>query len=277
MKIIGLMVVKNEDDIVGYCIEDALRWADYILIMNNASTDKTEEVILEKCSKYPEKVIYWGRYDGAFREGIRGLLYLDNKELFSVGDWIVRLDSDEFYIDDPKVFLGKLPPKVNFVRNASFQYYYTNKDFTAENEDPDFYNKNPAERLKYYMPNWGETRCAKVTEDMVWSVGSQSMNCAWPTYPRLYISSKRIRLKHFKYRSLAQMEKRISVRVSTAEKTGLFTYEQKASSNLKDRIQDSSKYRYDDGVSEYLYNEEKLPPLIVSSAAHKSEVIDVDF
>ncbi|WP_394650849.1 glycosyltransferase family 2 protein [uncultured Acinetobacter sp.] len=274
MKIIGLMVVKNEDDIVGYCLDDAVKWADKIIIMNNGSTDKTESIILNKKFKYPDKIIYWGRYDGNFREGLRGLLYLDNKEIFEVGDWIIRLDSDEFYIDDPRDFLAKLPEQVNFVRNASFQYYYTQEDYIQERSNSEFHNQNPAERLKYHMPNWGENRCAKVTEDMKWELSGTLMKSTWPSYPVHYISSKRIRLKHFKYRSMLQMEKRIGIRFETANKTGLFKYET-LTPNLEDRIKDPKQFRFDDGKSEYLYNDSKLPPLIKNDEKHKSEIVEV--
>ena len=40
-KIISIMVVKNEVDIVTDVIESALLWSDYIIYMDNGSTDGT--------------------------------------------------------------------------------------------------------------------------------------------------------------------------------------------------------------------------------------------
>lgn len=44
-KIIACMVVKNEVDIIEYTLEQALKWADYILVLDNNSTDGTTDVI----------------------------------------------------------------------------------------------------------------------------------------------------------------------------------------------------------------------------------------
>lgn len=260
MKIIALMVVKNEDDVVGYAIDDALKWADHIIIMNNNSTDNTESVILEKVAS-SSKVKYWGRYDGVFRDGLRALLYLDNKELFSPGDWIVRLDADEFFIDNPFDFLSAAPDKVNFVKSASFQYYYTEKDHERELSDLNYLDTPPHLRLKYYSCNWSEYRCVKFTEDFSWPLGEKmgTAEC-WPVFREKYVFSQRIHLKHFKYRSLGQIQKRVAVRMEVFAKTKQFPHE---GNNLnEDRIYSSKTMNYDDGVRDLIFNYDKLPPLI---------------
>ncbi|MEG1313834.1 MAG: glycosyltransferase family 2 protein, partial [Bacilli bacterium] len=164
MKIIALMIVKNEDDVVGHSLDSARIWADKIIIMNNNSSDNTEEIIKKKIAEY-DNIVYWGRYDGVFRDGLRALLYLDNKDCFEVGDWIVRLDADEFFIDNPREFLSNTPDLVNFVKSASFQYYYTEKDHQQEMMDENYLLVPPHKRLKYYSCNWSEYRCVKVTRD----------------------------------------------------------------------------------------------------------------
>lgn len=53
------MVVKNEVDIIEYTLEQALKWADYILVLDNNSTDGTTDVI-KKMSELEQKIIFWG-------------------------------------------------------------------------------------------------------------------------------------------------------------------------------------------------------------------------
>lgn len=258
MKIIALMIVKDEDDIVGYCLDDATKWADHIIIMNNGSKDNTENIILEKVKEY-ENIIYWGRYDGTFRDGLRALLYLDYKELFSVNDWIIRLDADEFFIDNPKEFLKSLPSEVNFVKSASFQYYYTEKDNKVEQSDPHYLETPPHIRLKYYSCNWSEFRCCKIEENTKWNLGFDMNRLdSWPRPDTRYVSSKRIQLKHFKYRSIEQIQKRVENRMNVFIKTKLFPHE--GNNQNEDRVYDSKTLNYDDNSS-LIFNYDKLPPL----------------
>lgn len=58
-KIIACMVVKNEVDIIEYTLEQALKWADYILVLDNNSTDGTTDVI-KKMSELEQKIIFGG-------------------------------------------------------------------------------------------------------------------------------------------------------------------------------------------------------------------------
>ena len=175
------MVVKNEDDIVGYYLDQVGKWADYIIVMNNSSTDKTEDIILGKVKEH-NNIIYQERYDRGFRYGLRALLYLDYKHLFSKGDWMVRLDADEIYIDNPRQFLVGAPSNVNFVMSASFQYYYTEKDYEQQINNPQYLDVPPQDRLKYYACNWVEYRCYKIQKDTTCPIGSSmSILVAWPT------------------------------------------------------------------------------------------------
>lgn len=271
MKLIALMVAKNEDDIIGHCIDEATKWADHIIIMNNASSDNTENIIIEKAKKN-SKVIYWGRYDGVFRDGLRNLLYLDNQELFSNNDWIVRLDADEIFIDDPRSFLSKAPEQVNFVMSASFQYYYTEKDHEKELKDPEYLSTPPQDRLKYYCCNWSEYRCAKLTNDMIWQLGLKMGGVdAWPRYNTKYVYSERIKLRHFKYRSLEQIQKRIDARLNVFNKTKIFGHE--ANHFNETRIYDSKTLHFDKGDNNLIYNYDKLPELIDPKDPVKTIVI----
>lgn len=106
MKIIAMCLVKNEVDILSVVIEDALKWADYIIIADHMSTDGTWELIQNKI-RFFEKVKVYGQINEPFSDGIRAKLYNEFKHLANKGDWWCRLDADEIYIDILGIFYQK--------------------------------------------------------------------------------------------------------------------------------------------------------------------------
>jgi hypothetical protein len=56
-----------------------------------------------------------------------------------------QLDADEIYIDDPRVFLAKVPDRSQTVWSASFQYYSTDQDVILYQQDPVGYLKTPVD------------------------------------------------------------------------------------------------------------------------------------
>ena len=61
MKIFGIMLVKNEVDIVGHTLKEAQKWCDKIFILDNGSTDGTWELVN---SMKNDVVIPWKQYFG---------------------------------------------------------------------------------------------------------------------------------------------------------------------------------------------------------------------
>lgn len=84
MKISAVISVYNEEKRIAACLE-SVKFADEIVVVNNSSTDKTEEV----ARKYTDKV---------FRQE-NNPLYIDLLKNLgfekATGDWILSLDADE--------------------------------------------------------------------------------------------------------------------------------------------------------------------------------------
>jgi len=203
-KVFALVVVKNEGDIIFDTIESATTWADKIFILDNMSTDDTWEKLTKLEKKY-ENVILWGQYSGKFNEGLRQILYREYRSYADKDDWWCRLDGDEFYIDNPKVFLGKLSNNIDHVYNASFQYYLTENDYNsqiAEGNHSDFTYKS----MEWYKCNHSEIRFVKNKPNICWTQKE-----GWPCN-LLNAATSRIRLKHFQYRTIEQIKNRFLVR-----------------------------------------------------------------
>jgi hypothetical protein len=56
-------------------------------------------------------------------EGLRAAIFHAFRSNAGSRDWWCQLDADEIYIDDPRIFLAKVPDRFQTVWSASFQYY----------------------------------------------------------------------------------------------------------------------------------------------------------
>ena len=120
------MLVKNEVDIVGHTLKEAQKWCDKIFILDNGSTDGTWELVN---SMKNDVVIPWKQYFGDYHNGLRADVFNEFKHLSEPGDWwCYKLDADEFYIDNPRDFLSKIPKKYHWVGKKSLDYFVMKED-----------------------------------------------------------------------------------------------------------------------------------------------------
>ncbi len=90
MKISALVINKNEDDYLGYCLESLVSCVDEIVIIDSSDSKITESTLAEYATKYPDKI---------------KLFYLPEKDDYSdfrnyglercIGEWILWIDGDE--------------------------------------------------------------------------------------------------------------------------------------------------------------------------------------
>lgn len=198
MNIHCICLVKDEGDIVGDVVSDARKWADYIYIYDNGSTDGSTEVLKDLSEKFDEIIFYkWS--DRHFHNTIRHEIYHAFKHNSKKGDWWCRLDADEFYIDNPRQFISQIDDGSNTLLHSSYNYYFTEKDLEQYNRDPDSFSYK---HLKYYKNNWSEIRFVRDNGHLYWPPSS-----SWPVI-NMKIFDKKIRVRHYQYRSPEQIRKR---------------------------------------------------------------------
>jgi len=213
MRINGICIVKDEDDIIGDVLIDASKWADRIFVADNGSKDNTVEAILTAV-KHKKNIQYLGVFDEPFTDAIRGKLFNCVSNVSEPGDWWCRLDADEFYIDDPRDFLARVPLDVDNVWGASYQFYFTDIDYIkCQSDSGDFIGTPLEHRFAYYLNNWSEPRFAKHTTYFNWPI-----NSAWPLY-MVSCADKRIRLRTYQHRSPEQIVKRLEIRNEVLART----------------------------------------------------------
>jgi len=90
-----IIIAKNEERMLKACLE-SVKWADEIVVADNGSTDKTEEV----AKKYTSKIVNFNDADFA---GLR------NKAAEkATGDWVLYVDADERVLEPLKQEILKL-------------------------------------------------------------------------------------------------------------------------------------------------------------------------
>ena len=272
VKIHCVSVVRDEADILGYSLDAALRWAHVIHILDNGSTDGTWELLEEYAAREP-RVVLAGRHEGEFENAIRGEVGERAAADARPGDWWCRLDADELYVDDPREILAKIPPEFGTVSSASIEYYFTDVDLHAYEADPEGYVANwSPNMMRYYAAHWGERRFVRYHADKPWSG-------AWPRdSSRLAGARQRVRLRHFKYRTPPQIERRVRRRLDPVvgkafrHETGWPEFEAWSEHLLfpelapgeplwKSRVLHSDGLHFDAQDGEYVIDWDALPPV----------------
>lgn len=203
VKIFAISVIKNEADIIRQSLLAASVWADKIFVYDNGSTDGTWEIVRALAS---EKIVPWKQEAQPFREGLRGDVFRAFRHLAAPGDWwCFRLDADEFYIDDPREFLPTVSRLHQVVEADVYQFCLTPEDVA----EPDGGGKAPAlvSQLQYYQQEvWREFSFFRHRRRLRWEVEALLPRFAGVLSPR------RIRVRHYQYRSLQQLQTRVQTR-----------------------------------------------------------------
>ncbi len=266
MKIHGICFAKNEADIIAQTLSRAAAWCDYIYVVDNNSCDRTWEIVLELAQQHAQIIPFRQEYR-PFYDGMRGEVFHAFRDRAQPGDWWCRIDADEFYIDNPRVFLSNVPSQYQAVWAASFQYYFTDKDLALYERHPEaFADDVPAEKkCRYYRNDWSENRFFRYDRKMVWD--SKNKSRSWPYFGAVY--PKRIRLKHFQYRSPQQIQARLLTRFETwsANRTiPIFFHEAQLAAGKENnlwrkRVVKASDLTFDHLDNQYIMRDDLMPPV----------------
>lgn len=217
MKIFGNCLVKNEGDMIVETLAHATRWCDRIFVFDNGSTDGTWEKVLALAQREP-RVVPFKSAAVPYRDSLRRETFEAFRHECADGDWWCKLDADELYHDDPRAFLAAVPRRHHVVWGVNFQFYFTNLDAARWEADPRAYPPHtPAEQaLRYYRCDYAEVRFFRYRPRLVWEHGSTPRHLG-------VVHPRRIRFKHYQYRSPEQINLRLHTRQKAmAEGCGTF-------------------------------------------------------
>lgn len=142
MKLAMTLLVKNEIDIIETHVRFHMPQVDYLIVLDNLSTDGTYDKLMELKDEYGEAMdvltIASQVYDQA-RWVSRMVRYCTNKG----ADWVINSDVDEFWIGDLKYVIGefwKVGANIVYPEGTTFQ--------PTVFDDPNV--KDPTARLLYH-------------------------------------------------------------------------------------------------------------------------------
>lgn len=208
----GILLTRDDEDIIGPCIAHALTWCDHLYVYETGGFDRTWDIVQEWRAK--DSRIETFRFEAGqalMESGLRGYVFERFRKNMTDGDWVVQVDSDEFYHISPKEFVEtRLLSRHTAV---GFQLY----EFRLlESEVENWYrggesladrSRSIAERRRHYeMLNYTEPRMFKYRPHMQWPP-----HVAYP-YNLGFTARVRIPVRHYPTRDPVQVQKRWALR-----------------------------------------------------------------
>ena len=206
-KLFGVCFVKNEEDIIADSVTHAAQFCHKVFVVDNASTDRTWDVVngLEL-----ENVVPVCSRDFVFRDYLR-LRFMDaKKEELGINNWWYIFDADEFLLEDPFEAIAQAETEnTDCIAVEMINFYLTKEEVRRMQKSG---RKETWRDRKWYIPNGsGKVEFFKNTRYLDYGV--------YDFIPSgvLKECSRRLLLKHYPYRSLAQLEKRVHTRYGNPE------------------------------------------------------------
>lgn len=130
------------------------------------------------------------------------------------GDWwCFKLDADEFYVEDPRGFLPKIPLKYQIVAKKSIDYFLTETDVENYQFTGDFLTDKP-HIIHIHKTCWAEQRFFRYRQNLVWN---NDPNSHFPNRIGV-LAPQTILVRHYQFRSPQQMQKRLDLRNNLSTK-----------------------------------------------------------
>lgn len=253
MKIFGNCLVKNEGDMIAETLLRAAGWCDRIFVFDNGSTDETWTVVQDLARREP-RIVPFKSEAVPFRNSLRRDTFERFRNESAAGDWWCVLDADEIYVDDPRDFLAAVPARHHVVWGAYFQHYFTDVDAARQAANPLAYPPHaPAEEaLRYYRCDYSELRFFRYRPRLVWEDGSAPAHLG-------VVHPRRIRFKHYQYRSPQQIQLRLQTRqLAMAQGCENFS-EYSSETDWRRKIVPAATCRSADEAGAYTIEESALP------------------
>ncbi len=213
MRIHGLMVVRDEGDLIAQSLDHVLGWIDSLYVLDTGSTDATWDIVNDYARR-DRRVTPFLSKPLIFEDNLRGLLFHKFRSLFAPGDWVMRLDADEFYHTEPPTFVREcLRPLDSCVYYSCYYFRLTQQecaDYESGRVSVSEDRTRPiAERRRHYkISAYAEPRMFRYRQLMQWP-----HDASFP-FNAGYVSRHRIPMRHYPHRDPPQMERRFRLRAA---------------------------------------------------------------
>jgi glycosyltransferase involved in cell wall biosynthesis len=204
------MMVRDEEDILPQTLAHILTWCDALYVYDLGSTDRTWEIV-QDFAKRDSRIVPYGRRPTIYTEGLRAILFHKYRDRFERGDWILKVDADEFYETPPPRFVSeKVRPLESRVDLFWHFFRLTSREVREYQSDAQILadRARPIQlrRRFYKVASYAEPRMFRYRTDMQWSPDQ-----SWP-FNAGFVARERIPIRHYPHRDPLQMQRRYRLR-----------------------------------------------------------------
>lgn len=210
-RIYGVMIAKNEADIIGQSLVNGLKHCEKTIVMDNMSTDGTWEIVQDLAARHPGRIIAHCRLDQKFHDSLRSIAYNAFHGELGCNDWWLRFDADEFLNEDPFPILAKAEAEgADFVRANQMEFALTDVDVATIERGEDSRDQPIETRRRHYRVTWREFRFFRNDPDVAWD---PELAKQFPqTLSKAKVCSRAIFNRHYAHRDIEQLKTRIAAR-----------------------------------------------------------------
>ena len=210
MKFHGILVIRDEEDVIDQTLSHLLEWCDFIYVYDTGSIDNTWDIVQEYGSKF-DCVVPFKKERVVFEDWIRGIVFDRYRDRAQSGDWWLRLDADEFYHIPPPEFVRQYVGRhESLIYKQTYEFRLTDAEVEAweqGKETIDDRSRHIEERRRYYeLLEYPEPRMFQYRPKIKWMEASTfPFNAGYP-------AQKRIPVRHYPHRDPLQLKKRSVLR-----------------------------------------------------------------
>lgn len=213
MRFHGLMLLRDEGDVIVETLEHLLGWIDSLHIYDLGSTDNTWDIVQEFARK-DKRVNPVICRPTVYNDNLRCWLFHRVRQTFTPGDWVMKVDGDEIYHVPPPQFVRERCAPLDSA--VHLQWYF----FRLTTQEADAYasgkldtaadrKRSITDRRRYYkISQYAEPRMFKYRRSMQWPE-----NSSFP-FNAGFVSKERIPIRHYPHRDPAQLQRRYRLRAA---------------------------------------------------------------
>ncbi len=212
-RLYGLLIARDEADVLEQCLTHALGHCDKIIAIDNNSRDGTWEIMRAMAQRNPGRIIAHCLITEPFHDRLRAIAYNAFHRELDATDWWLRLDADEFLHEAPaEVLVQANREDADFVRAYQMTFALTDLDVAAIERGEDDRCRPISERRRHYRVNWREYRLFRNDPATPWDV---TLNPQFPqNLSKGRVASRTIFNRHYQNRDIQQLSDRIAVRAA---------------------------------------------------------------
>lgn len=211
MRFHGLMLLRDEGDVIAETLTHLLTWVDTLHIYDLGSTDGTWDIVQDFAGR-DRRLIPFKREPTVYSDSLRCVLFDKLRSGFENGDWICKLDGDEFYpIAPPRFVKERLTPAEGMVYLQWYFFRMTTTEAAAYESGKVSVaadrSRPIGERRRFYkVSQYSEPRMFRYRPSMRWPETTH-----WPFNAGL-LARERLPILHYPHRDPCQMARRFALR-----------------------------------------------------------------